>query len=408
MPSFNSEASNNPKEQVRLFLRLARRHMAVDPARALDYNARAIALAERYNLKSLLADAYLARAENLFLKGELKGAATDLGVAELYLERLEEAGLQTKACQLRGSLAYRVGQFKAAAEAYEAALGVQAGRLTPAAARVHANLGLVYWNLYRYAEAIAHFGTALRFFEKGDYPEEQAVTLQNVGQLLLTLGLHSTAKPFFDAALRISERLDMPAMKAASLRNLAQVYVAFGEYQRAADQLHKAAEAYPNAEDALAIAALHQAWGHLYAQRGGQEDVSIALEGYRSAVAAYTTLGNYPEAVACHFALIELLSAQGALELATEHLTEAGILLRRAPNPVARHRLHKLFSEVLTKSGAQTAAAAEAAKADKFAGQLPAPPEQRTQLELVAAAKRLLDQLSEPASPSLVPVRQRA
>jgi tetratricopeptide (TPR) repeat protein len=121
------------------------------------------------------------------------------------------------------------------------------------------NLGLLYQNQGRYADAEPLYKRALAIREKAVGPDHSdvALSLNNLASLYVVQGRYADAEPLFKRSLAINEKAlgaDHPNV-AASLNNLAELYRAQGRYADA-EPLYKRTISQNSANKSVALPVL--------------------------------------------------------------------------------------------------------------------------------------------------------
>ncbi|MCG8364547.1 MAG: tetratricopeptide repeat protein [Pseudanabaenales cyanobacterium] len=197
---------------------------------------------------------------------------------------------QTEADQLleQGRQQFRVSQFRAALQSWQAALeiyrelGDQAGE-----GKTLNNIGLVYQNLgdYDYPQALDTYQQSLAITrEIGDRATE-GKTLNNIGSVHLLLGNYPQALDYYQQSLAITREIGDRATEAETLGNIGLVYDNLGDYPQALEYY----------QQSLAIIRdIGEAFGTSEALRVGEgatlDNIGIV----------HQNLGDYPQALDYH------------------------------------------------------------------------------------------------------------
>ncbi|NEP15053.1 MAG: CHAT domain-containing protein, partial [Symploca sp. SIO2C1] len=97
------------------------------------------------------------------------------------------------------------------------------------------NLGNVYRNLAEYEQAIDFFEQSLAISREIGYHQVEALSLKNLGNVYESLAEYEQAIDFFEQSLAIFMEIGARGGEASSLRNLGNVYRNLAEYEQAID-----------------------------------------------------------------------------------------------------------------------------------------------------------------------------
>jgi two-component system, NarL family, sensor kinase len=101
------------------------------------------------------------------------------------------------------------------------------------------NVGLCYYKLDKYSEAIEWFRKALDLQNKKSDLESVASTLNNIGLNYKMLGNYDKAIDFYEQTIRIDEELGKGNEMAKTFNNIGMVYRVWGKYDKAIEYLEK-------------------------------------------------------------------------------------------------------------------------------------------------------------------------
>jgi tetratricopeptide (TPR) repeat protein len=135
----------------------------------------------------------------------------------------------------RGQTLWRMGRYQESIDCYQIVLDWSVRGTRPVMeATAHNNLGLVYDDMERLAEARAHHEQALRLREAHHDIGALCSSYLNLGNILVEQGDHAGGMALWDQAGELSRRLGDTATEAMIETNKADVLYRRGEYPAAA------------------------------------------------------------------------------------------------------------------------------------------------------------------------------
>lgn len=168
---------------------------------------------------------------------------------ELYDEAIEVArsaqNLSMEAACLSniGNVHYFKGDMETAVQFYGEALSIntklgdQIG-----SARQSLNLGLIHLQQGTMQEGLEMLATAATFFEALGDKANLALTLSNVSQARLTLGMDEEAQTAAERSLALAREIRHPLAESAANHRLGAISAFRGDYEQASQYLHQALE----------------------------------------------------------------------------------------------------------------------------------------------------------------------
>ena len=141
---------------------------------------------------------------------------------------------------LVGGIHHGMGNLDAALDRYLAALRLgEEFRDEEMIARAHNNIGLAYWDLNRFTDALAALQRALALLEPGAKPS-LTNTLNNLGLVLLEMDRPREAIPYLERALVLDRASGDRFGQAKELSNLGWCYKELKQYDRATEYQRQA------------------------------------------------------------------------------------------------------------------------------------------------------------------------
>jgi tetratricopeptide (TPR) repeat protein len=200
----------------------------------------------------------------------------------------------TGAMNVLGLALYKSGDFKTAEETFKKALEVD-----PKHPEVHFNLGNVYLAMKRMNEAEVEFKAAI------DSQGKFVLARYNLGKIYEHSGRMD------QALVEYRKVVDLDPQFWHAHIDLGKIYEASGDFESAAASYQRVLELEPSFKE------VHVRLGNSYFKVGGEENIKLAEESYRSAVDMDST---YVDAL---YSLGVLLSGQGREEEGTEWFRRA-------------------------------------------------------------------------------------
>lgn len=144
--------------QIRVLRKLSAAYSSVDPLKKFHYANQYLHLAEKNNIDSNIAEAYI-----------------DMGMAYALRSKLDT-----------GLYYFKIGHEKAKAANYE--IGI---------ARSHVNMGFIYDRMDKKKESVNHYEASLKIFRKLNHKRGINQCIMNLGSLYFDLGEYKTADIYF-------------------------------------------------------------------------------------------------------------------------------------------------------------------------------------------------------------------
>jgi len=232
----------------------------------------------------------------------------------------------------RGVALYNKQDCVQAVEAYEEALHtLDQAPLPLLQAYVDQNLGIVYWSLGRYEDALVAYRAARAVYVAQKMAVDVAKVDENLGVVYHDLGRYEDALVVYWAARAVYVAQKMAVNVAKVDENLGVVYHDLGRYEDALEAYRAARAVYVAQKMDVEVATIDSNLGVVYHDLGRYED---ALEMYRAARAVYVAqkmdvdvakvdmnlgvvyhdLGRYEDAHAAYAEAIAALDAIPPLE----------------------------------------------------------------------------------------------
>jgi DNA-binding SARP family transcriptional activator len=156
-------------------------------------------------------------------------------------------------------------------------------------AQVHSDLGVRYWRLGRYEDAVACLQESLTIRRRVDDRPGQAASLANLGLVHQSQGRYEQALACQRECLAISRSIRDPRGEAAGLLNVGEVYQRQGCYAEASASLQESLALNRELGDRRSQAATLNSLGGLYERQGRHEQ---ALSVQQESLAFYRELGD--------------------------------------------------------------------------------------------------------------------
>ena len=297
-----------------------------DPGRAQQLTILCAELANRAGVPAILPKATYIRAQTHAINGELNRS----------LELIQEARdgyitLGETLSALRTNLGLmhvliQLGRYQEALDTGHSLLEQLAGEQAegPEAVLVatlaYNNLGLCYWRMGRYEDALAAFAAAERLGLSGGLANRLGDIRTNRGIILMYLGRAGEALAAFKASAALYEEAGLTLLHGQTLINMGEAYLLLGDYSHSLETLAQAQQALRSisaeAEEHLAL--LHRA------------DVYLALNLYPEALADYRQAESYYEKVGMPHYQGQALWGMGAALMAQAQLAQAEVFLTQS------------------------------------------------------------------------------
>jgi len=231
-----------------------------------------------------------ALAETYLLSGEYQKAK------QIYVEALERAQLRRErsieANSLRGiGLVYwNLSEYVQALRYYDQSLAIvkEVGDLF-GEARVLNNIGLVYWNQGAHQKALEYYTASLNIRRQLGHLFGQAQTLGNMGLVYWNLYEYPKALEHFNEAIKINRQIGERQQEGATLNNIALVYEAEGDYEKALTTHTEALNINEELGDRKGEGQILNNIGVIYGDLGHYQ---AALDYYHRAAKIHTDIGN--------------------------------------------------------------------------------------------------------------------
>jgi tetratricopeptide (TPR) repeat protein len=234
-----------------------------------------------------------------------------------------------------GVVYWQLGRYAPAAEHLEQALALfrQLGDGS-GEARALGNLGVVHTATGQHETSAEHHRQALaRFIELGDRVGE-ANTLTNLGDVYVRLGRHALAVDHQRRALTLFRELQHRGGEATALTNLGDVHVGLGRHAAAVTFYEQALALFGDLGERYGEACTLNGLGEAFAGLGRPAE---AIARHTAALALAAEIDEREEQARAHAALGRLYEAGGDVDLAAEHRRSAkdGYTELRSPTEAA-------------------------------------------------------------------------
>ncbi len=295
---------------------------------------------------------YFDRAANMFLESGDRAAAADKLIWKAYALQglghyrkvVEESAVIDGLLTNRPDLVWHRATNLANRGLSENSLGdlthaygdlTQAKELSLAAddlvlqANVTRNLGMVARASGRLSEALEHYSTALRLWERLQNPNAAADTLNNLGYIYYLKGETQEAERILNDALSRARAARALRTEAIILSSLGDLHKDYGDYLKALELFGDSLRVALEAHFAYATVYCKMATGDTYRLIG---DLARAREWLDSALEGARLSGSSVDIGQVKFALSLLACDEGRLEEAIATTAEVSALFRQAGN----------------------------------------------------------------------------
>ncbi|MBI3742722.1 MAG: hypothetical protein HY261_00340 [Chloroflexi bacterium] len=207
------------------------------------------------------------------------------------------------------------------------------------ACRIRRDLGNVCGEEGRYGEALAHYGLAIRGFEKAGNQVELSLALNSLAVACYAMADYQVARELLQRAISLAEPLGLSRNAAAARTTLGDVSKALGDYQGAAGEYRKGIEHAGRCNDIRLLASATDGLAQTHMLTRGFQQASVLLE---EALSLAQNQGLDWQRGLFLITLARLRHTNGQSVVAREALEEAIGLLKgvTAPVELARARLH--------------------------------------------------------------------
>jgi CHAT domain-containing protein/Tfp pilus assembly protein PilF len=306
-----------------------------DPQKALDYETRAMVVAQASGNRRIEGWSYVDYALVVNFVGDKKKAIeyTDRGLPMLReagdrageaaaLDNLGRAYLQT------GEGAKAIRYFEESMRIYEE---IQDRGMV---SQVVGNLGVTYDNLGEYQRALGYHQQKLALARELEIPGAEALALNNIASCYSGLGEYQKALDGYTSTLEIARKFDNRRQAAIALHNIAWVYGSLGEPRRALKFYQDALDVLRSMTDQWAMGNTLNNIAATYAELG---EFSNALRLHNEALTNRRAVSDASGEAKSLDNIGKAYSKLGEREKARDHFERALAIQRKAgePKPLA-------------------------------------------------------------------------
>lgn len=173
--------------------------------------------------------------------------------------------------------------------------------------RAHNIIGIIYYYLGKYNQAIEHMFKCLNILKNTNYHFLKSCVITNMGEIYREAGDNENAIKSYNEALEISTIHGFEQNKAAVMLNMGKVYSSTGKYTEALDLLYKSKKILANSKDFIILGEIESEIGKLLFKQG---HINLAREHYFEALKKLNNVKN-------KYYIIDVLINIGILEAAT-------------------------------------------------------------------------------------------
>lgn len=173
--------------------------------------------------------------------------------------------------------------------------------------RAHNIIGIIYFYLGSYNQAIEHMFKSLNIIKNTDYNFLKSCVITNIGEIYRESGDNENAMKNYNEALEISNIYGFEQNKAAIMLNIGKIYSDIGNYNEALDFLYKSKKIFIESKDFVTLGEIESEIGKLMFKQG---HIGAAREHYFQALKNLNNVKN-------KYYIIDVLINIGILEAAT-------------------------------------------------------------------------------------------
>ncbi len=236
-----NDHKNEDTVRLNLLNRIAEEYQYTNIAMGLQTADSAIALAQKLNNQSGLADAYQLKGENYYSENIYEEASELFQISyNIYEKELNKKGMANCLNDM-GNVSLRKSDNSKAIEYYNRAMTLNKEINNKRGAAINlSNLGSIYKNMSDYNKALTVYQEAVNIYEKLDDKRSMAITLGNIGSVYINLSDYPTALEFCQRSLKIYEQLPVSGGMANPLSNIGVIYIYLANYPKALEYFKSA------------------------------------------------------------------------------------------------------------------------------------------------------------------------
>ena len=326
------QKATTDKEKVVLLNAIASEYIENDPAKMMEYAQKALALAQKKELREQEADSWLNIGNANIMMSRYTDALMSFSNSQDILEKLLEEKEIADNEEIQSALARAYGSigivyseqnnYAGALEYYFKALKIyQDAKQEDIVARLYNNMGIVYKTNKEYDKALDYFRKALEVQNKiGD--NTSAITITNIGNIYLLQDKNDRALQSYNEALSIFKAHENKRGLGELYNNLGNYYSKVGNTMSAENSYKKALEIFNNVGEKYGASASLAYLGNLYA---GQGRSSEALDYLKRSSDMGEEIGVLEQVKDSEKSISELYEKNGNYEQALIHYKKYSI-----------------------------------------------------------------------------------
>jgi len=310
-----------------------RKQAKIDARRALAIAEMAVNIAHKLGDKAAVAHSLRAKANALYVSGQNKSAVEHHERARKMFAAVGNTTELARTLSASIQPLILLGQYRRAFAAAEQAREIFSAEGNEwRLARVELNTGNIFHRQDRFAEALACYERAYRYFlpHQEKDPEAVAVALHNIAMCLVNLNDFHRAVATHEEARSFAQQHGMQVLVGQADYNVAWLHYLRGEYNRAIDMLRTTRETCRKTDDQYHFALCHLDLSEIYLELNLSNEAAEMAE---EASSYFQRLGMGYEAGKSLVNLAIAMSQQGKATPALELFAKAQRLFVTEGNP---------------------------------------------------------------------------
>ncbi len=187
----------------------------------------------------------------------------------------------------------------------------------------HNSKGAVLWGMGNYHEAIAHYFSAIPYFEKLGMTKHQSLTNTNIGLIYNSWGQKEEALFYFRRAAAVGTRSGDASAMGYALSNMGRFKESAGEVDSALYYYQLSTEKYTQADNMWGIGLNLVGTGRMFAKMG---DYDKSLSAFNEALRRAEQNRTYYWVAQANYNISTTLASKGELALALQYAQECNRL----------------------------------------------------------------------------------
>ena len=210
------------------------------------------------------------------------------------------------------------------------------------------NIGVTYWSIGNYKDALIYFFQALDYYELGGFEGSKATTLNNIGLIYADLDNYEQALDYYRRAHGMYQAIGDSIRMGAALTNIGTALFALEQPDSSLYYLSRSIELKEQTNDRYGLCISLEGMGSIWLGIG---DYTRALDYFEKSRSLSQDIGfTYGKALSL-LGLSKVFQAQGGSQQALQYAGMAMEIARETGNTKMQYMAHNIISKVYDQAG---------------------------------------------------------